>query len=98
MEELLEYRATPDIASEGEEPPLSSAVRHRRRAIVSALLQHRADCNIRSQLPPPPPLADGQGEQGPTLLELAEGDERMVALITEYYCTQEDVMTSAFDC
>ena len=97
VEELLEYRANPDIASEGEEPPLCSAVRQGRRAIVSALLQHRADCNIRSQLPPPP-RAYGQGELGPTLLELAAGDERMVALLTEYYFTQEDMMTSAFDC
>ena len=35
VEELLEYRANPDIASEGEEPPLCSAVRHARRGIVS---------------------------------------------------------------
>ena len=97
VEELLEYRANPDIASEGEEPPLCSAVRHRRRGIACALLQHRADCNIRSQHLTPP-LADGQGEQGPTPLELAAGDERMVDLLTGYCCTQDDVMTSAFDC
>ena len=68
----------------------------RRRDIVSALLRHRADCNIRSQHLTPP-LADGQGEQGPTPLELAAGDERMVDLLTGYCCTQDDVITSAFD-
>ena len=36
VEELLEYRANPDIASEGEEPPLCSAVRQGRRALVLA--------------------------------------------------------------
>ena len=95
-EELLAYRANPDIASEGEEPPLCSAVRHRHRGIVSALLQHRADSNIRS-LPPTLPLADGHRGQGLTPLELAAGDERLVDLLTEYCCTHDDVMTSAFD-
>ena len=95
VEELLEYRANPDIASEGEEPPLCSAVRQGRRAIVSALLQHRADCNIRWQRLPP--LADGQGEQGPSPLELAAGDESMVELLAEFRCTQYEVMTSALD-
>ena len=95
VEELLEYRANPDIASEGEEPPLCSAVRHKRRGMVGALLQHRANCNIRSQHLPP--FADGQGERGPSPLELAAGDEHMVDLLTEFCCTQDDVMTSAFD-
>ena len=40
VEELLAHRAHPDIASDGEEPPLCAAVRHRRRGIVSALLEH----------------------------------------------------------
>ena len=86
VEELLAYRANPDIASDGEEPPLCSAVRDRRRGIVSALLQHRADRNIRS-LPPPPPLAEGRRGQGLTPLELAAGDERLVDLLTDYCCT-----------
>ena len=85
----------PDVASEGEEPPLCSAVRHKRRGMVSALLQHRANCNIRSQHLPP--FADGQGEQGPSPLELAAGDEHMVDLLTKFCCIQDDVMTSAFD-
>ena len=96
VEELLAHRANPDIASDGEEPPLCSAVRHRRRGIVSALLQHRADSNIRS-LPPPPPLAEGHRGQGLTPLELAAGDERLVDLLTNYCCTHDDVMNSAFD-
>ena len=96
VEELLAYRANPGIASDGEEPPLCSAVRHRRRGIVSALLQHRADSNIRS-LPPPPPLAEGHRGQGLTPLELAAGDERLVDLLTNYCCTHDDVMNSAFD-
>ena len=96
VEELLAYRANPNIASDGEEPPLCSAVRHRRRGIVSALLQHRADSNIRS-LPPAPPLGEGHRGQGLTPLELAEGDERLVELLTEYCCTHDDVRTSAFD-
>ena len=49
VDELLAYRANPNVASDGEEPPLYSAVRHRRRGL-SALLQHRADSNIRSLL------------------------------------------------
>ena len=75
----------------GEEPPLCSAVRHKRRDIVRALFLHRADGNIRS-LPPTPPLAEGQREIGFTPLELAEGDERLVELLTEYCCTQDEVM------
>ena len=59
---------------------------HRRRGIVSALLQYRADSNIRS-LPPLPPLAEGHRGQGLTLLELAAGDERLVELLTDNCCT-----------
>ena len=84
MEELLAYRANPDIASDGEEPPLCAAVRHLRRGIVSALLEHRADSNVRS-LPPTPPLADGHRGQGLTPLELAAGDDRLVGLLTDFW-------------
>ena len=70
-------------------------VRHRRRGIVSALLEHRADSNVRS-LPPTPP-ADGHREQGLTPLELAAGDDRLVGLLTDFCSTFNDVMTSAFD-
>ena len=90
VEELLAYRANPDIASDGEEPPLCAAVRHRRRGIVAALLEHRADSNVRS-LPSTQPPAVGLIEQGLTPLELAVGDERMVGLLTDLVCTQEDV-------
>ena len=96
VEELLAHRANPDIASDGEEPPLCAALRHRRRGIVSALLEHRADSNVRS-LPSTQPPAVGHTGQGLTPLELAVGDERMVGLLTDYCCTQEDVRTSAFD-
>ena len=75
---------------------LCAAVRHRRRGIVRALLEHRADSNVRS-LPPTPPPADGHREQGLTPLELAAGDERLVDLLTNYCCTHDDVMNSAFD-
>ena len=71
-------------------------MRHRRRGIVSALLEHRADSNIRS-LPPAPSLADGDREQGLTPLELAAGDERLVDLLTECGSAHDDVMTSSFD-
>ena len=54
------------------------------------------DSNIRS-LPPPPPLAEGHRGQGLTPLELAAGDERLVDLLTNYCCTHDDVMNSAFD-
>ena len=88
MEELLAYRANPDIASDGEEPPLCAAVRHRRRGIVSALLEHRADSNL---------PADGHREQSLTPLELAAGDERLLGLLTDSCSTHDGVMTSAFD-
>ena len=94
VEELLAYRANPDIASDGEESPLCSAVRHRRRAIVGALLQQRADCNIRSQHLTPA-LADEQASRA--LHRWNWLDERLVDLLTEYCCTQNDVMTSALD-
>ena len=84
------------IASDGEEPPLCSAVRHRRRRIVGALLQHRADSNIRS-LPPTPSLAERPREWDLTPLEQAARDERLVDLLAEYCCTHDDVMTSPFD-
>ena len=96
VEELLAYRANPDIASDGEEPPLCEAVRHRRRGIVSALLEHRADSNVRS-LPCTPPPAVGHTARGLTPLELAAGDERLVGLLTDFCSTQEDVRTSAID-
>ena len=91
VDELLAYRADPNVASEGEESPLCSAVRYRRRGIVRALLLHRADSNICS-LPPTPHLAEGQRGTGLTPLELAEGDEHLVELLTEYCCTQDEVM------
>ena len=59
-------------------------------------LEHRADSNVRS-LPSTQPPAVGRTGQGLTPLELAVGDERMVGLLTDYCCTQEDVRTSAFD-
>ena len=40
VDELLAYRADPNVASEGEESPLCSAVRYRRRGIARALLLH----------------------------------------------------------
>ena len=64
--------------------------------IVSTLLLHRADGNIRS-LPPTPPLAEGQRERGLTPLELAAGDERLVDLLTEYGCTRGEVMASVIE-
>ena len=78
------------------EPPLCDAVRHRRRGIVSALLEHRADCNVRSLPSTQPPVVERPG-QGLTPLELAMGDERMVDLLTNYCCIQEDGGSSAFD-
>ena len=36
-------------------------------------------------------------EEGLTPLELAAGDERLVDLLTNYCCTHDDVMNSAFD-
>ena len=93
VEELLAYRANPDVASDGEEPPLCSAVRHQRRGIVCALLLHRADVNVRS-LPPTPPLAEGQRDLGLTPLELAAGDDRLVDMLTEYCCTRGEAMPS----
>ena len=96
VEELLAHRANPDIASDGVEPPLCDAVRHRRRGIVSALLEHRADSNVRSLPSTQPPAVEHTG-RGLTPLELAMGDERMVDLLTNYCCIQEDVRTSAFD-
>ena len=96
VEELLAHRANPNIASEGEEPPLCVAVRHRRRGIVGALLEYRADSNILS-LPTTPPPAVGHTDHGLTPLELAEGDERLMGLLTDFCDTQDNVRTSAFD-
>ena len=76
-----------------DEPPICSAVRHRRRDIVRTLLQYRADANVRS-LPPTPPLAEGQSALGLTPLELAAGDDRLVEMLTEYCCTQGEVIPS----
>ena len=96
VEELLAHRANPNIASEGEEPPICAAVRHRRRDIVGALLEHRADSNVRS-LPTTPTPAMGHTDQGLTPLELADGDERLIGLLTDFCSTLEDVRTSAYD-
>ena len=74
-----------------EQMPLCSAVRYRRRGIARALLLHRADVNICSL---PPTLHDAEGQRGISLtpLELAEGDEHLVELLTEYCCTNNEVM------
>ena len=53
VEDLLLYRADPTVASEGEDPPLCSAVRDRRRDIVRSFVLYRADANAHS-LPPTP--------------------------------------------
>ena len=63
---------------------------------MSALLEHRADSNVRSLLPTHP-RADRHREQGLTPLELAAGDERLVGLLTDFCSTHENAMTSAFD-
>ena len=63
---------------------------------MGALLEHRADSNVRS-LPNTPTLALGHTAQGLTLLELANGDERMIGLLTDFCSTLEDVRTSAYD-
>ena len=91
MEELLSYRADPNIASEGEDPPLCSAVRHRRRDIVRTLLLYRADANVRS-LPSNLPRAEDQSAIGLTPLELASGDDRLVGMLTTYCGTQGEVI------
>ena len=84
VDELLEYGADPNVASEAAEPPLCSAVRSRCRGIVRALLLHRADINICSQTPTP--LVDeGRRGEGLTPLELAEGDEYLVDLLTDVH-------------
>ena len=76
VEELLAHRANPNIASEGEKPPLCAAVRHRRRGIVGALLEYRADSNSNIlSLPTTPPPAVGHTDHGLTPLELAVGDD-----------------------
>ena len=92
VEELLVYR-NPNVASEGEEPPLCSAVCHRRRDIVRTLLLYRVDANVHS-LPPTPPLAEGQSALGLTPLELAAADDRLVEMLTEYCGTQGEVLPS----
>ena len=95
-EELLAYRADPNVASDGVEPPLCVAVRHRRRGIVSALLESRAAINNRSP-PTAPPDVVWLTERGLTPMELAAGDECMMGLLTDYCVSQDDVNTSAFD-
>ena len=91
VEELLSYRADPNIASEGEDPPLCAAVRHRRRDIVRTLLLYRVDANARS-LPSNPPIAEGQSATGFTPLELAAGDHLLVEMLTTYCGTQGEVI------
>ena len=89
MEELLTYRADPDIASAGEDPPLCVAVRNRRRDIVSTLLQFRADLNLRSITASP--SADGNSGAGCTPTELAKGDQRLLEmLLAQGGCRRED--------
>ena len=63
---------------------------------MSALLEHRADSNIRS-LPSTQPPTVGHTAQCLTPLELAVGDERMVGLLTDFCSTRDDVRISAFD-
>ena len=64
--------------------------------VVSALLEHRADSNIRSA-PTAPPDVVWRTERGLTPLELAAGDDCMMGLLTDYCVSQDDVSTSAFD-
>ena len=93
QESVEELRADPSVALEGQDPPLCSAVRHRRRDIVRTLLLYRVDANVHS-LPPTPSLAEGQSALGLTPLELAAGDDRLVEMLTEYCCTQGEVIPS----
>ena len=95
-EDLLAHRADPNVASEGEEPPLCVAVRHQRRNIVCALLEHRADINIRSS-PTAHPDVVWRMELGLTPMELAAGDECMTSLLNDYRLFQGGVSASAFD-
>ena len=92
----MAYQADPSVASDGVEPPLCVAVRHRQGGIVSALLEFRADINIRST-PTAPPDVVGHTERGLTPMELATGDECMMGLLNDYHIFQGDVSTSAFD-
>ena len=96
VEELLAYQADPNVASDGVEPPLCVAVRHQRQNIVCALLEHRADINIRSS-PTAHPEVVWRAELGLTPLELAAGNERMTDLLNDYHLFQGDVSSSAFD-
>ena len=93
VEELLSYHADPNVGSEGEDPPICSAVRHRRRDIVRTLLLYRVDANVHS-LPSPPPSAEGQSVLGFTPLELAAGDDRLVEMLTAYCGTQGEELPS----
>ena len=63
---------------------------------MDALLEHRADINIRSSPTAPPPVV-WRTDRGLTPLELAAGDERMMELLTDFCDTQDDVRASAFD-
>ena len=96
VEELLAYRADPDVASPGVEPPLCIAVRHQRRNIVCALLEHRADINIRS-FPTAQPDVVWRRELGLTPMDLAAGDEDMTSLLNDRHLFQRDMNASAFD-
>ena len=91
VEDLLAYRANPDLAAEGEDPPLCVAVRNRRRNIVRSLLLYRADANVRSPVANSP-LAAEHGRRGSTPVELAVGDHLLVEMITTYCCTPGEVI------
>ena len=91
VQDLLAYRANPNLVSEGEDPPLRVAVRNRRRDIVRTLLLFRADANVRS-LTTNSPMSAGHDRLGSTPFDLAVGDHHLEEMLTSYCCTPGEVI------
>ena len=76
-------RADVNYTPFGREPPVCVAVRHRMHTIARTLLTYRADIHSRG-FSVPPPGCDASGYEGPTLNELALGDQTLTHLLAVF--------------
>ena len=96
VENLLAYLADPNVASDGVEPPLCVAVRHRGGAL-SVLSWSLGPTSTFARPPLLLRMLAGLQSAASRRWNWRQGDECMMDLLNNYHLFQADVSTSAFD-
>ena len=83
VEDLLMARADVNYTPFGREPPVYISFHHRMHMIARTLLTYQPNINSRG-FSVHPPGCDASGYEGPTLTELAVGDQTLTHLLAVF--------------